>query len=346
MSNYIRQKYNNAAAETDKDPRISPFSLGRMIHDGRVDAAFQCIDKVEAGSFLPGLIAISQEITKPTGIDLSLRERFSWLSFWYDNNLIKPLFSGDMTDGDRWFETVLVTDRARDDSFIIKAAIVSENAEAATSYLLDVGGIDLNTKNDRPLTLAVIFGKSSLIPMLVESGADLYAASGEAFRLARKMPGYDVYTELQSAMRSIQRACQKELMLHAPEGITLQALRGGDEQTGLHLAAKAGMAGFLLSQDLLSGLNAEDFLKPSKTGATVSSILALRGEYDVLFDERIWRRDFIGAEQVYKSLERQDQIYAASAYRKLMQGCDVDRDIADLRKKWPRFTLKPRADKP
>lgn len=349
MTDGIQDNFNGngkPARPQVSDARLEALALGRMVHAGQAGAAFTKADKAEAGSQLPMLMALAEDTHAPNGTDKLLRDRFPWLGFWYDNDFIKPLFDDTPTGGERFLENTRMTDPAKDDCFIIKAAIVSDKSSSILPYLLDLGDVDLNAKNDRPLTLAVVLGKASLIPLLAESGADLYAENAEAFHLARMQPSFDVYTELMAAARNTQRDSQKKLMQRTPNGITPKGLRAGDDETGLHLAAKAGMIKLLLTHDMLAGFTAEDFLKPSHTGSTPAGILAARGEYNVLFDERIWRRNLDEADKVYNALGPYDRNHAAEAYNALMRVRNIDRDIADMQSRWPRLSLPPKPDKP
>ncbi len=348
MADDIQNNFNDSgkpARPQTADVRLDAAALGRMVHAGQAEAAFTRAESAETGSQLPMLMALAEDMRVPNGTDKLLRARFSWLAFWYDHDFIRPLFDDSATGGERFLENTRMTDRAKDDCFIIKAAIVSDKSSSLLPYLLDLGDVDLNTKNDRPLTLAVALGKSALIPLLAESGADLYAANAEAFHLARLQPSFDVYTELMAAARNVQRDSQKKLMQRTPNGITPKGLRAGDDETGLHLAAKAGMIKLLLTHDMLADFVAADFLKPSQTGATPAGILAARGEYSVLFDERIWRRNLDEADRVYNALDPYDRSRAADAYNALMRVRHIDRDIADMQSRWPRLSLPPKPDK-
>lgn len=349
MADGIQNNFNGSGKpprQPSGDARLDPALLGRMVHAGQADEAFARAAMAETGAQLPMLMAIAEDVRSPNGTDTQMRARFPWLDFWYDHDFIKPLFDATNSGGERFLENTRMTERAKDDCFIIKAAIVSDQSSAMLPYLLDLGDVDLNTKNDRPLTLAVVLGKSALIPLLAESGADLYAANAEAFRLARQQPSFDVYTELMMAARSTQRDSQKKLMQRTPNGITPKGLRAGDDETGLHLAAKAGMVRLLLTHDMLADFTADDFLKPSQSGATAASILVARGEYNALFDERIWRRNLDEADKVYNALDAYDRAQAADAYETLMRARNIDRDIADMQSRWPRLGLPPKPDKP
>ncbi len=349
MPDDIQNNFNGGAQRPHQPPadaRLDAVLLGRLVHRGQIEDAFNRAESAEAGSQLPMLMALAEDVRNPNGTEARMRARFPWLDFWYQHDFVKPLFDSRNSGGERLLENARMTDRAKDDCFIIKAAIVSDQSSAMLPYLLDLGDVDLNTRNDRPLTLAVVLGKSSLIPLLAESGADLYAANAEAFRLARAQSSFDVYTELMAAVRNVQRDNQKKLMLRTPNGITPTGLRAGDDETGLHLAAKAGMIRLLLGHDMLADFTAEDFLKPSQSGATPAGILAARGEYSALFDERIWRRNLDEADKVYSALDAHDRAHAFDAYQTLIRARDVDRDIADMQSRWPRLSLPPKPDKP
>lgn len=347
MTGDMRDRFNDdAKTSAGKDARLSAAALGALVHAGKDNEAFDLANQSEPRSQLPLFMALAEDVANPNGTTERLRARFPWLDFWCAHDFIEPMFNGRSSGRERLLENTRMTERGKDDSFIIKAAIVSGQALAMVPYLLDMGDVELNTKNDRPLTLAVALNKPTLIPLLAESGADLYAAKAEAFHLARQQPSYDGYTELMATAKQMQRESQKKLMKRSPEGLTPLALRAGDDETGLHLAAKAGMIGLLLTHDLLSGFTADDFLKPSQSGATAASILCARGESAALFDERIWCRRLSDADKVFAALDRYDQSVAAPYYEELIRARDVDRDIADLHSRWPRFTLPPKPDKP
>lgn len=349
MTGDMRDNFNGDAkppVSVEKDARLSAVKLGALVHAGRDDEAFAQIEKSEPGSQLPLLMALAEDVRAPNGTTARLRERAPWLDFWCNHDFIEPMFDGLSGGRERLLENTRIMDRAKDDSFIIKLAVVSGQSPAMVPYLLDMGDVELNTKNDRPLTLAIVLGKPALIPLLAESGADLYAAKAEAFHLARQQPQFDVYTELLATAKQMQRDSQKKLMKRASEGVTPKILRAGDDETGLHLAAKAGMIGLLLTHDMLSDFTADDFLKPSRTGATVASILCARGEGKSLFDERIWRRRLDEADKVFAALHPHDQAQVAEHYDALVRARTVDRDIADMHSRWPRFTLPPKPDKP
>lgn len=333
----MRTDFNVAAAP--RDARLNAALWGEMVHAGRTGEAFAAADEAEPGSQLPMLMALARDAVQPNGTAKALCERLPFLNFWYSHDFIVPLMDGSATGGERFFENTRMTPRDKDDAFIIKAAVVSPQAESMVPYLLDLGPVDLNTRNDRPVTLAVLLGKGDLLPLFAESGADLYAARSEAFRLARQQPDFGVYTALQAAAKSAQKASQRKLMQRAPRGLSPAVLRAGDDETGLHLAAKAGMIQLLLREDLLCGFTADDFLKPSKTGATAADILAAAGEHAALFDERIWGRRFGEAEKLYSALDAHDRAAAARAYDGLMRARDVERQIDSLQARWP--SLRP-----
>lgn len=341
-----RENFNTAAHHarrtSETDARLNAAQLGDWICQGRMDEAFAAAEKSEAGSQLPLLMAMAQDAITPNGTQDRLRARSPWLDFWYSHDFIVPLFDGTATSGDRWFENARMTPRERDDAFIIKAAIISAHADSMVPHLLDLGDVDLNTKNDRPVTLAVVLGKADLLPLLAESGADLFAAGAEAFKLARAQGSFDVYTELLSAAKNTQRVSQKKLMQRTPRGISPQDMRAGDDETGLHLAAKAGMVRLLAGQDILCSMTADDFLKPSKTGASAADILAAIGDYAALFDERIWGRRFDEAEKIFSSLDADAQTQGQNAYAQYMRGRDIGRGIDDLHKRWPQMKIPPK----
>jgi len=345
-----REDFNAAGEkprqENGRDARLDAAALGEKTYQGADAEAFAAAEAAEAGSQLPMLLAIARDALAPNGTAERMRERFPYLDFWYNHDFVTPLFDGSATGGERWFENTRMTPRDRDDCFIIKAAIVSAQSAAMVPYLVELGEVDLNTKNDRPVTLAVILGKADLLPMLAESGADLFAANSEAFRLARQQSDFDVYTQLHATAKNAQRASQRKLMQRTPRGIAPDDLRAGDDETGLHLAAKAGMLRLLAAQDLLSGMTAADFLKPSKSGATAAGILAATGDYAALFDERIWGRRLDEAEKVYQTLDAHDKTQADGAYSALMRTRDVGRAIEDLQARWPRLRLPPKPKGP
>jgi hypothetical protein len=328
-----------------RDARLDPAALGEMVYAGRDAEAFAAAQACESGSMLPLLMAMAEAAAAPNGTEERLRARFGWLDFWYSHDFVAPLFDGRGFVGDRWLENARLTPRERDDGFIVKAAIVSGLSSETVPYLLDLGPLDLNTRNDRPVTLAVVLGKTDLLPLLAESGADLFAADSEAFRLARAQASFDVYTDLLAAARNMQRSSQKKLMQRAPRGLSAADLRAGDDETGLHLAAKAGMMRLLAEQDLLSGMTADDFLRPSITGATPAAILAASGEHGTLFDARIWGRRFDEAEKVYRSLDAHDRASASAAYHDLMRGRYALRAAEALQRDWPQLRL-PKRPKP
>lgn len=331
----------NARRTDEADARLNAAGLGALVCQGRMDEAFAAVEKNEPGSQLPILMAIAQDALAPNGTQERLRARSPWLDFWYSHDFIAPLFDGSATS-DRWLENARLTPRGRDDAFIIKAAVISAHADSMLPYLLDLGDVDLNTKNDRPVTLAVVLGKAGLLPLLAESGADLFAAKAEAFKLARAQGSFDVYTELLSAAKNTQRVSQKKLMQRTPRGILPDDMRAGEDETGLHLAAKAGMIRLLAGQDILRSMTVEDFLKPSKTGATAADILSATGDYAALFDERIWGRRFDQAEKIFRSLDADAQAQAQNAYAQYMRGQDIDRGIDDLHRRWPQMKIQPK----
>lgn len=337
---------NNGQQGAGRDARLDAAQLGDMVHGGQDDAAFAAADSAEKGSQLPMLMAIARDAQTPNGVAARMRARFEWLDFWYNHDFIQPLFDGTATGGERWFENTRMTPREKDDAFIIKAAIVSAQASAIVPYLLDLGDVNLNTRNDRPLTLAVVLGKADLLPLLAESGADLFAHNNEAFRLARAQSSFDVYTALHTAARDTQKLSQKKLMLRAPHGLRAADLRAGDDETGLHLAAKAGMVPLLLRQDMLAGFGADDFLKLSATGATAAGVMAALGQFDSLFDERIWLGRYAEADKVYQSLDTQDRRAAQKAYDKLMAQRDIAQALETFHADLPDVRLAPRPKKP
>jgi hypothetical protein len=332
--------------DSGRDARLDAAALGEKVYQGKDAEAFAAAEAAEAGSQLPMLMALARDPSATGDTAARLRARFDWLDFWYNHDFVTPLFDNNATGGDRWLENTRMTPRSRDDGFIIKAAIVSDHSTAMVPYLLDLGDVDLNTRNDRPVTLAVILGKPDLLPLLAESGADLFAANAEAFKLARQQSSFDVYTELHAAARNTQRASQKKLMQRTPRGIAPADLRAGEDETGLHLAAKAGMMRLLLAQDLLSGMTAADFLKPSQSSATPAGILAAMGDYDALFDERIWGRRYDEAEKVFRALDAYDQTQAEGAWRNLTRGRDIALEIEDLQSRWPSLHLPAKDKKP
>lgn len=331
----------------NRDARLDAARLGDMVRAGDDDAAFAAAHAAEPGSQLPMLMAIARDAQTPdSDTTARMRARLPWLDFWYDHDFVRPLFDGTASGGERWFENTRMTPRDRDDGFIIKAALVSDHASSMVPYLIDLGEVNLNTRNDRPVTLAVVLGKADLLPLLAESGADLFANNNEAFRLARAQSSFDVYTALHGAARDAQKISQKKLMLRTPQGIRLADLRSGDDETGLHLAAKAGMMPLLLRQDILSGLCAADFLKPSSTGATAAGVMAALGQFDTLFDERIWLGRYDEADKVYDFLSPEDRRAASHAYSRLMMGRDLSAELESFHASLPDVRLPPRPKNP
>lgn len=285
------------------------------------DNVYALAEAAEAGSQLPMLLALEKEAQDETGARDDFMARYPFLKHWYMHDFIDPLMTGTATGQERWFENVRMTDRGADDNFLIKAAIMSAQDQAMVPYLLGQGGVSLNTENDRPLTLAILLNKPHLLAEFAGYDVDPYAAKGEAFRFAQKLGDETMQAALADMVGKVEKVNQKKLMKQAHTGVTLAALRAANDagETGLYMAAKAGVVPLLDKEKLLGGLSADDFLTPSPTGGTVAMTLALRGEHQTLFSPEIWAGACDEAEKIYQTLPPAEQKKADPFYAVLMQ---------------------------
>jgi len=300
---------------------------------------FDFCDMLLPGTQLPMLLALAEDAKNPKGAREAFITRFPFMKHWYMHDFVEPLMNNTATGQDRWFENVRMTDRGADDNILIKMAIMSDQDKAMVPFLLGAGGIDLNTKNDKPLTLAVITGKAHLLETFGIFGVDPYAAKAEAFHLNRALKNADMDTALKVLVKKVEKPSQKKLMKRAPQGVTTALLQTGEDETGLYLAAKAGMIHLLAKQGLLSGLSADDFLKPMSNGGTVADVMSARGEADVLMSPDIWGQKTDDAAHVYETLSAQDQKQAAGTYALLMQHCLAAQNRQRLKETLPRLQL-------
>lgn len=285
------------------------------------DTVYALAEAAEAGSQLPMLLALEKEAQDKTGAREDFKSRYPFLKHWYMYDFIDPLMTGTATGQERWFENVRMTDRGADDNFLIKAAIMSAQDQAMVPYLLGQGGVSLNTKNDRPLTLAILLNKPHLLAEFAGYDVDPYAAKGEAFHFAKKLGGETMQAALADMVSKIEKVNQKKLMKQASTGITLAALRTQSDagETGLYMAAKAGVMPLLDKERLLGGMTADDFLAPAPTGGTVAGVLTLRGEHATLFSPNIWAGALDEAEKIYQTLSAADRKKSDPFYTVLMQ---------------------------
>lgn len=316
------------------------------------DTVYALAEVAESGSQLPMLLALEKEAQDKTGAREDFKTRYPFLKHWYMYDFIDPLMTGTATGQERWFENVRMTDRGADDNFLIKAAIMSAQDQAMVPYLLGQGGVSLNTKNDRPLTLAILLNKPHLLAEFAGYDVDPYAAKGEAFHFAKKLGDDTMQAALADMVSKIEKVNQKKLMKQASTGITLAALRAESEtgETGLYMAAKAGVMPLLNKEKLLGGLSADDFLLPAPTGGTVAKVLTLRGEHATLFSPDIWAGAQDEAEKIYQTLSAADRKKADPFYTVLMQprAAAEHRKLLKEKSKGLRLTVtkKPSPKKP
>lgn len=312
---------------------------------------FDFCDFLTPGTQLPMLLALAEDAKDPKGARDVFIERFPFMKSWYMYDFVEPLMNGTATGQDRWFENVRMTDRGADDNILIKMAVMSAQDKAMVPFLLGAGGIRLNTKNDKPLTLAVMLGKAHLLETFGYFDVDPYAEKAEAFRINSALKNADMDQALKALAKKTEKSSQKKLMLRAPKGLTTDVLVAGPSdtntgETGLYLAAKAGMTRLLAKQGLLSGLSAEDFLKPMPSGGTVAAVLSARGEVDVLMSPDIWGQKTDDAERIYATLSSADQKQSASTYALLMQHKLAAETRQRLKEKLPRLQLPARPPSP
>lgn len=292
------------------------------------DHVYAMADQAEAGSQLPMLLALYDETQDPADKNNKPRQhfmaRFAYLKHWYMHDFIDPLMTNTATGQERWFENVRMQPRGTDDGFLIKAAILSAQDKAMVPHLLDYGDINLNTKNDRPLTLAVLLDKPHLFPIFAEYDADPYANKGEAFTFVDAVGDAAMKEAFAAFIMRTEKENQKKLMKGASTGVNIASLRHVDDtgETGLYRAAKAGVMPLLAKERLLSGLTAEDFLKDQPSKGSVAMTLAHRGDYKTLFSENIWAGVLDEAEKVYQSLpaahrQKADPYYGSLMYHKV-----------------------------
>jgi len=332
---------------------LGALKNGALRGDGHVYAMAR---HAEPGSQLPMLLALRDEAQDAGGGNARPRQdfmaRFPYLKHWYAHDFIDPLMLNTATGQERWFENVRMQPRHADDGFLIKAAIVSEQDKAMVPHLLDYGDISLNTRNDRPLTLAVLLNKPHLFPLFADYDADPYANKGEAFAFVAALGDAAMQEAFDAFIVRTEKENRKKLMKHASTGVNIAALRQSDDtgETGLYRAAKAGVMPLLAKERLLAGLTAEDFLKEQPGKGTVAFALALRGDYKTLFSDNIWAGTLDEAEKVYQSLPLAHRRKADPYYSELMQHKLAAQRRAALREKSRdlRLTLKRRAadDKP
>lgn len=307
-------------------------------------------EKAEAGSQLPVLLALYDEAHDDADKNTKPRQdfmmRFPYLKHWYMYDFIDPLMLNTATGQERWFENVRMQPRNADDGFLIKAAIVSGQDKAMVPHILDYGDVNLNTQNDRPLTLAILLGKSHLFPVFADYDADPYANKGEAFDFVKASGNAQLQEDFAKFVTRTEKENQKKLMRDAGTGINTESLRRMDHagETGLYRAAKAGVMPLLAKEHLLSEMTAEDFLKEQPGKGTVAHTLVCRGDFKTLFSDAVWAGALPEAEKVYQTLSKPDRQKAHPYYSELMQYKLAAERRAQLREKSKdaRLTLKPR----
>lgn len=314
------------------------------------DHVYAMAERAEAGSQLPMLLALYDEARDNADKNTKPRQdfmaRFPFLKHWYMYDFIDPLMTNTATGQERWFENVRMQPRNADDGFLIKAAILSDQDQAMVPHILDYGDVGLNTKNDRPLTLAILLGKAHLFPVFAAYDADPYANRGEAFDFVQASGDEKMQESFAAFVTRTEKENQKRLMRDAGTGIHAASLRRVDDagETGLYRAAKAGVMPLLAKEKLLAGMTAEDFLKEQPSKGTVAQTLVRRGDFKTLFSDNIWAGALPEAEKVYETLFAANRAKADPFYNELMRHKIAAARHAQLREKSKdaRLTLKPR----
>ncbi|MDE1151430.1 MAG: hypothetical protein PW788_02740 [Micavibrio sp.] len=319
-------------------------SKGRPVADMVVNAESTVFDYFSSHSDLPLLVALAQGKKLPENARKMIEDRYPVAEKWRRRNMLPHLFDGERDSNGNWFEKMKALDRYEDDALLLKLVIMSDDARTVTPFMMSLGFSPVAEK-DRPLTLAVMLGKTEVFNTLATNGADVYAGKSEAFALARKLRNEESLEALQQLALFLQPRFRRKLENQFATGMTLAALRAprGEDNgdCGLVTAAKAGHIGKLAEAGVLTGMTAADFLGPSLQGATVASILAAQGLYGEIFNQNLWRRDAEGARQVYDALPAHDKVAALPAFRETQQQAVAEANREKLRDKAKSFKLKP-----
>jgi len=317
---------------------------GRPVADMVVNAESAVFDYFSSHSDLPLLIALAQGKNLPEKAKAMIDDRYPAADKWRRRNMLPHLFDGERDSNGTWFERMKALDRYEDDALLLKLVIMSDDARTVTPFMMSLGFSPVAEK-DRPLTLAVMLAKTEVFNTLATNGADIYAGRGEAFALARKLQDQESLEALQQLAQSLQSRFKRKFDNQFSTGMTLEKLRAprGEDNgdCGLITAAKAGAFTPLAENGVLTGMTADDFLKPSLQGSTVATILAAQGQYAALFDLRIWGRDAAGARQVYDSLSAHDKAASLAIFRDTQQQAVAEANREKLRGNAKNFKLKP-----
>ncbi len=297
---------------------------GRFIADlvaNGQDIVFDMMKAVEKDSELPLLIGLAREARFRLPPESLLSLRYPYITKWHARGMIEPVFKLNAIET-AWFENLRDNDLNEDDGFMLKLAVVSDHADILLPFMLGCGA-NPNTQRDRPLKLAVLLEKHALIGVLCDFGqADIFANKAEVFALAAGIGNVALAEALQKA-RDVHAKTQKKVFLERypdADGMTLAELRAvKDGQSGLMLAARAGMFAPLLEKGILHAVAAEDLLRVEKNGATVLSVLCVRHEHRLIFSPKLWGTDILAPEKIWQGLSPQEQDLCREGWQELQR---------------------------
>lgn len=336
-----RQEIIKMLLEAGADARTGKCKAIADLAAEKYDNAVTFAEHADPGTQLPLFLALEHSVSW-NYLSPFIERHYPFAKKYFDENLVQPVFNSDADRDGTWLKRLFAADIDADDGFLLKAAVACKNSTAMTALMLG-DFADPNTRRDLPLKLAVMLEKPELVEPLVRAGADIYAHAGAVFAEAARVRQGGVDAALKDAIRLQEAASKKAFDARYVTGVTQAALLQDavNADHGLLLAAKAGIMRGLFDAGVLRGLQAEDFLKEGRTGATVAGVLAARGEFDLLFSPDIWaanRGD--GPARVYGALCPAHREQAAQAYGELMQegAATAARDRA-LRHKTRNFRL-------
>lgn len=326
------------------DPRADyPQSLLPLLLAAEPDV-FALAEAAEPGSKLPLLLGFSLGETLPAPAKAMLAARDPLWDKWQRSGMLNYLFGADRNGSNRWFESLKAFNHAEDDAMLVKLAVLSSDAATVVPLMMRLG-YDPAADHDRPLTLAVMTGKTEILAPLANNGADIYGGRGEAFRLARAKGDDKALAALDALADSLKQRFMRKFVSQFPGGVTLEALRApraeDNGDVGVMTAAKAGILPGLASAGTLRGMAPQDFLAENGQGATVASVLAAQGRAEMMFDLNIWGGDAASPLLLWQALPAETQETCRAAFYATQQSAIAAENRARLARKPKAFRLKP-----
>lgn len=299
---------------------------------------YPLLDHVDPGSHLVLLTGLENSLILNGCIVDFLLEKHPMAESWFKRDLLLPMFLDENPISNDWVKRVEDADLSFDDGFLLKAALFSRHAKTLVPFLIEQGA-PLNTHVDPPLKIAAIVGLHELIAGLQLCGGDIFADHGSALYARHLWQTEEPNTKQTSINTKIalKNAVQYEEK-------RAQRLLAASQTTGLDradLLARAGKLGSIDGESTLSSLTRDDLTRLRPNNTNLSSILAGRGEYNLIFDNRIWRNDIAGAEEFFTTLRHADRRAAKPALEELRLQIKTDNVRAQLKSVKNTFKMKP-----